>query len=645
MQKHQVVLSEALATKLFGAGTDPTGTTIKWLAGGVQKDYEVSGVFESIPSNSSERFDLVFTMDTFLEKYPHVREWRNSDPSTFLVLSKGASAQQLNAQLKDYLTTKQEGYPHTLMLQKYADRYLYGKYKDGKVLPGRMQYIKLFSVIAGLVLLIACINFMNLSTARASRRLKEIGVKKSMGVRRRDLVWQFFSETFFLSLIAVGVAYALAFIFLEPFNHLTGKNLTIFPTLQLMGFTASILLITSLLAGSYPALYLSGFDPIDILKGKLGSNLGDLWARIGLVILQYCASAILITSVWVVSSQIRFVQNKNLGFDKEQVIYFNADGALSEKSALFVEEVKNVAGVRNTGAFGHDLLGGMGMTSGLYWEGKDPESRVRFGNLEVGYGLIETFGIEVVQGRSFSREHGDNISKIILNEKAAAVMGLEHPVGQTIKVWGQTREIIGVVKDFHFESLHEEIKPCFFQLGSNLSSIVLRLEPEGMLQTIEKVEALYRAHNPALTFTFQFYEQEYAALYQSEQQVASISTYFAAIAILISCLGLFGLVAFTAERRQKEMGIRKVLGASVLKLVFLLSNDFSRTIFVAVLVSLPISYLVMRHWLESFVYRIELSAWFFIGSALLAFAIALITMSVQTIKAATVNPVESLKDE
>ena len=643
--KESVVISEEFREKLFGKDVDPRGSDITWYNGGEKTTFTVTGVFASLPSNTSERFDLVFTLETFLDKYPHIRDWRNSDPSTFVVLSENASVADLNEQIKTYTQAKHESITSTLFLQKYSDRYLYGKYENGLPVAGRVQYVRLFSIIASLVLFIACINFMNLSTARASRRLKEIGVKKAMGVHRSSLISQFFIETFLLSLISTVVAFVLVLLLITPFNDLPGKTISLVLDSQLLSFSAIIVLITTLVAGSYPALYLSKFEPISILKDKLTGTTGDLWARKGLVILQYCASAVLITSVWVVSSQVNFIQNKNLGFDKERVIYFNADGNLGEKSQIFINDLKKISGIVNAAGFSHDLLGGMGKTTGLNWEGKDPDDRIRFGNLEVGFDLIETFGMELAAGRTFSKELGDNNSKIILNEKAIEMMGLESPIGETIELWGRSRQIIGVVKNFHFESLHSEIMPCFFQVYNDHSTVVARIAKGSELETIEKVEKLYKKYNPALTFNFMFFDQEYDALYKSEQQVASLSTYFSVIAIIISCLGLFGLVAFTAERKQKEIGIRKVLGASVFRLVLLLTNDFTKTVIIAILISLPISYWLMKEWLESFVYRIELNFWFFAGSGLIALFIALATMSLQTIKAATLNPVDSLKDE
>ncbi len=645
LAKESVVISEEFAEKLFGKGINPIGESITWEKGGDPSTHIVTGIFEKLPNNTSRPFDVVFTMESFLDSHPHLRDWQNSDPSTFIVLSENASITGVQEQVNRIITAKWEGYRHSFLVQRYADRYLYGKYENGEAVPGRMQYVRLFSIVAGLVLLIACINFMNLSTARASRRLKEIGVKKSMGASRRSLAFQFYVETFVLTTISTIVAMAIVILLLPVFNEITGKSLELILTIELLQFLAGIIVITSILAGSYPAIYLSGFEAISILKGKLSSSIGDGWARKGLVMVQYGVSVILITSVLVVSSQIQFVLDKNLGFQKEQVIYFNADGRVGKNTSTFLSELQKIPGVVSTAEFGHDLLGGMGKTTGLYWEGKDPEARIRFGNLEVGPNLIETFGIEMAEGRTFDEKFGDEYSKIILNEQAIEVMGLEDPIGKTIGLWGQERQIIGVAKDFHFESLFEPIKPCFFQLGSDLGSIVVRIAPSNEFQTIERIEKLYDEFNPGLAFNFNFFDKEYENLYKSEQQVADLSTSFATIAIIVSCLGLFGLVAFTAEQKRKEIGIRKVLGASAKRIILLLSSDFMKLIMSAIIIALPIGYFIMKNWLDSFIYRIDLNFSFFVASGLMAILIAIMTMSIQTLKAANANPVDSLKDE
>ena len=643
--KESVVLSEEFAQKLFGQGINPIGESITWEAGGEPSTHIVTGIFEALPANVSRPFDVVFTMESFLDKYPHIRKWQNSDPSTFIVLSENAERVEVETQINRVIPGKWEGYQHTFLVQKYADRYLYGNYENGEPIPGRMQYVRLFSIVAGLVLLIACINFMNLSTARASRRLKEIGVKKSMGASRRSLALQFYVETFVLTIISTLAAVVLVLVLLPIFNEITGKSLQLVFTQELVQFLIGIIAITAVLAGSYPAIYLSGFEAISILKGKLSSSIGDGWARKGLVIVQYGVSVVLITSVLVVSSQIKFVLDKNLGFQKEQVIYFNADGKVGKNTSTFLSELQKIPGVISAAEFGHDLLGGMGKTTGLNWEGKDPEARIRFGNLEVGPNLIETFGIEMVEGRTFEDKYGDDNSKIILNEEAIKVMGLEDPIGKTIELWRQDRQIIGVAKNFHFESLFEPIKPCFFQLGTDLGSMVVRIAPTEEFQTIERIEKLYSEFNPGLAFNFTFFDKEYEKLYKSEQQVADLSTSFATIAIIVSCLGLFGLVAFTAEQKRKEIGIRKVLGASARRIIMLLSSDFMKLIMTAIIIALPIGYFIMKNWLDSFVYRIDLSLSFFAFSGLAAILIAMMTMSIQTMKAANANPVDSLKDE
>ncbi|MEO9482742.1 MAG: ABC transporter permease [Ekhidna sp.] len=643
--KQNVVLSEDLAIKLFGKEVDPIGKQIVWEKRGKTKTYFVSGVFENVPANSTLQFNLVFSLENFLDRYPHIRDWGNSDPRTFIVLDENADAAVINNKINKLIKQKWEGYRHSFLVQKFSEIYLYGTYENGLPQKGRMQYVEIFSIIAAFILLIACINFMNLSTARASRRLKEIGVKKSMGVSRFSIGIQFVFEAFLLSLFSLIVALTVVQFFLPVFNRIVDKNLTLHVDLQFLSVCGIVLLAVTLLAGSYPALYLSGFKPIQILKGKMTNSLSDLWIRKGLVIFQFCATSLLISSVLVITSQIDYIMNKNLGYDKEQVIYFNTDGNIDENSSTFIHELKKIPGVENAALFGHDLLGDKGMTTGLSWEGKDPEAKIRFANLEIGYDLIETFGMEMVQGRSYSNAFGDESAKIILNEKAIEVMGLEDPIGKTIKIWRRDREIIGVVKNFHLESLHDEILPCFMQYYPELSSVIIRIHPQNQLETIAQIEELYLQFNPELGFNFRFFDQEYEALYKSEMQMSNLSQSFAIIAIIISCLGLFGLVTFTAEKRQKEIGIRKVLGASVRQLMVLLSADFMKLIFISILISAPVSYFLVRSWISSFVYRIDLNISYFLAAGLLSIAIALLTISTQTIKTAAANPVDSLKDQ
>ncbi len=640
------VISEDFAEKLFGPDVDPVGKTISVLEGANKTSYTVSGVFKKLPKNSSMQFDVVFTMETFLDAHPHIRDWGNSDPSTYILLKDQADISMLAKRVKDFIATKKEGYRHTLFLQKFEEKYLNNRYEGGVPVGGRIQYVRLFSIIAGLVLIIACINFMNLSTARASRRLKEIGVKKAMGARRSSLISQHYVEAILMTGIAMMVAFFITGLALPFFNSLTGKYLELTPDLSLLPDILLIGLITALLSGSYPALYLSGFDAIKIFRGKISGSSSDLWARRGLVVFQFSISILLITAVIVISNQMDYIQNKNLGFTKERIIYFNVDGALEENQATFLDALRNETSIASAASFGHDLLGDVGTTSGVKWEGKGEDEFVQFGNLEVGFGLIETFQLELVAGRSYSQEYGNERSNIILNEKAIEIMGLEDPIGKTINLWRRDRVIVGVIKDFHFKSLHEEISPCFFQVDDKaLSSIVVRMKQGNEMATISRIEEIYRSFNPGLPFTFKFFDQEYDALYKSEQQIAGLSKSFGLVAIIISCLGLFGLVAFTAEKRRKEISIRKILGSSEFNLVILLTSDFSKMVGIAILVALPVSNYLMQRWLESFAYSIGINAWYFVLPALIAFGVAWITMGFQTLNTAKSNPVDALKDE
>ena len=404
-------------------------------------------------------------------------------------------------------------------------------------------------------------------------------------------------------------------------------------------------LVTSLLAGTYPAIYLSNFNLIHIFKGKVSGSKKDVLIRKALVVFQFSISILLISSILIITSQVNFIRNKNLGYNKEKIIYFNADGALDDNTNSFINELKNETGIVNISEFDHDLLGGMGTTSGLKWEGKGPDTYVQFGNLKVGFDLIETFDIEIVSGRSFSKVFGDNNSKILLNEKAVEIMQLDNPIGKTVELWHENREVIGVVKNFHFESLHEEIRPCFLQIGEDLSSIIVRLQPGQEYDAIEKIEQKYKQYNDGMSFNFKFLDHEYESLYRSELQISGLCRLFGIVAIIISCLGLLGLVVFTAERRQKEIGIRKVLGSSEMHLIWILTSDFSKMVFLSILISIPSGYYIMSSWLDSFAYRTELDIWNFLIAGFGSMFIALLTMSSHIFKIASKNPVESLRYE
>ncbi|MBY0434719.1 MAG: ABC transporter permease, partial [Cyclobacteriaceae bacterium] len=397
----------------------------------------------------------------------------------------------------------------------------------------------------------------------------------------------------------------------------------------------------------YPALYLSGFRPAAVLKGEVRGSWGELWARKGLVVFQFFLCVILIVSVLVIYNQIDFVQMQNLGYKKEQLIQLPIEGKVISQRETFLQEIKRMPGVVSASSMGHSLLGQNNNTSGLEWEGKNPEDEILFENIGTNYGLIETLGIEMAEGRAFSEEFGADTTKIIFNEAGIRVMGLENPVGKTIKLWNEyTLEIVGVVKDFHFESLHDAVNPLFFRLSPrNTWNIVIRLEAGKEKETLASLEKFYKDFNPGFTFDYKFQDAEYALQYAAEQRVASLSFYFASMAIVISCLGLFGLATFTAERRLKEIGIRKALGSSSTNIVMLLSGDFTKMVLLSIALGLPVSYWLLSQWLERFAYHVPLGAGYFVAAGLLALLIAWLTVASQAIKAANVNPVKCLRDQ
>ncbi|MEL6867653.1 MAG: FtsX-like permease family protein [Bacteroidota bacterium] len=461
------------------------------------------------------------------------------------------------------------------------------------------------------------------------------------------MIAQYLSESMLIAFFSLLLALNMVYFFLPQFNLITAKEITLSLSPTVMAALIGITFLTGLFAGSYPAFYLSSFETVNILKGNIKRSLGELWARRGLVVFQFTLSIILIVAVFVVYQQIQYVQTKNLGYQKDNLIRFGTEGKIYEKMDAFLAEAKKLPGIANISSVGHGMIGRQNNTSGLQWEGKDPESRILFENMGSNYDLIETLNVKIKEGRSFSREYGSDSTKIIFNEAAIKVLGFENPIGQTIRLWEEyDLEIIGIVEDFHFQSLHENVKPAFFWLKpENTWIIMARLQAGQESKALSELQKVYETFNPGFAFEFEFLDEEYALQYAAEQRVATLSGYFAGFAILISCLGLFGLAAFTADRKKKEIGIRKVLGASVLNIVTLLTKDFTRLVIAAILLGLPIAWFIVNTWLTRFAYHIDLSAWFFVIAGGLVLLISWLTVSSQAFGAARVNPVECLGEE
>ncbi len=635
--KKAIVLSQSQAQILFKTIDNVVGKTVSWEVAGIKRECIVTGVFRDVPVNSAERFDFVLSFDELKDMMQMTPTWTSEPFSTYLTIRKGVDADAFSEKLNQYIAGKSKDTTRRFFLAQYADNYLYGNYENGIQSGGRIEYVKLFSMIALFILAISCINFMNLSTAKASRRMKEVGVKKALGVSRGMLILQYLGESVLMSFLALIVAVVLVFLLVPGFNEITEKRIEFNLSNEVLLVVFLITLLTGLLSGSYPALFLSGFKPAFILKGKLSNSIGEQFTRKGLVVFQFSLSIIFIVSVLVLYKQIDYVQTKNLGFDKNNVVYFESEGKES-----FLNEIKNLPGIEKTSNMIGSFIGNKFVAQGgINWNGK----RIPVHSFGVNYGLIETLGIEVSEGRSFSKNFGSNKSEVILNEAAVKVLGLKDAVGTVIKGQGNDVEIIGVVKDFHFQSLHEKIEPVSFRLDDNgASTIVVKIQPGREKEALGNLETVYKKFHPGLPFEYKFLDRDYQALYASERQVSVLARYFAALSILISCLGLYGLSAFTAESRLREIGIRKVLGASVFGIVRLLSGEFAKMILISICISMPLSYLIAKTWLDGFAFRIELEWWYFYGTGLVTIAIALITVSFQSCKSALTDPVKSLSN-
>jgi putative ABC transport system permease protein len=647
VEKNAIVLSEKMAFMLFNSTDNVVGKMVEWQIRGYRQEALVTGVFKNVPVNSSIQFDFIMSFELYKDLIGDGLSWGNHNAITYLQLRRSTDVVEFNKQIEHFIRERDPDTNLTLFVKPYSENYLYGKYENGREAGGRITYVKLFSAIAIFIVIIACINFMNLATAKASRRIKEVGIKKAMGAARKTLIAHYLGESLLMSFLSMAIAILIVDIVLPQFNIITGKQLVISLDQNLVVGLLSIALFTGLVSGSYPALYLSGFNSATVLKGRFNIPTGEQWARRGLVIFQFTVSIIFIVSVSVIYKQMEYVQTKHLGLDKDNIIYFKMEGNVPGRLETFVAGLKAIPGVTQASGMWGSVMGMTSFTTGSFeWKGKDPDKIIQFEHLGIDFDMIELLGITMKEGRSFSRAFKSDTSAIILNETAIKVMGLNDPVGEKFGLWGREYTIIGVTRDFHFHSLHNAVKPFFFRITpEEFDRIMVKLEAGKEEQAIAGIQDFYKTFNPGFAFDFQFLDQEYQAQYLGEQKVAALSKYFAALAILISCLGLFGLAAFTAERRLKEIGIRKVLGSSAFGIVYLLSNDFNKIVFAAILIALPLSYFATNLWLNNFVYKIDLKWWYFASAGLIALVIAWITVGIHAIKAASVNPVRCLRDE
>lgn len=644
----QVVISESLAKKFFNR-TNVVGEHIKVSA---ESELTISGVFKDLPQNVSVRFDWLRPYEVFFNQNTWLDHWGNNGIQTFVLLNKQADLAQINDKIYDYIRTKSGNTSFSSRLKLYnMDRWhLYNTFDSlGEEIEGGVKYVKLFSIIAWIVLLIACINFMNLSTARSQQRAKEIGIKKVVGAGRKSLVGQFIVESILLSFLACVMAVLLAFIALPFFNQLVHKSLELnLLNIEHLSFLLIIILGTGLVSGSYPALYLSSFEPISVLKGKHLRVGGANFIRRGLVVLQFAASITLIICSVLIYLQIKHASNKDVGYNKSGLITTTLYPQINNQYKALIQELKSQGLIEKAGRSEHHILNLGSNTSDYFWAGKDPNSEILITVDRADAEYFETLEIQLAKGRFFKEDLKADSNNVIINQTMASIMGIsDDPIGKTISRSWADFTIVGVVEDFMITDVYSESEPIIFDpLTEDGIALTMRLNShQNNSSLLTRIEEVFKQFNPEYPFEYHFIEDRFQNMFQTESLVGEISKVFAILAILISCLGLFGLASYTAERRTKEIGIRKVLGASTWGLSNMLSKEFAILVGVSCLIAFPLTYWMMSNWLDNYNYRIEIPWSVFLISGLLAFLVAMITVSSQAIKAALSNPVQAIKNE
>jgi hypothetical protein len=641
---HSIVLTETLAGKYF-PGEDPVGKRIRVNNG---QDFTVTGVMRDVPANSHLRFSLVVPFALMKENNSGLdNNWQDYNYLTYVQLHPDAPAAGVDGKLAALFKRRNPDAQGRFYLEPMRRIYLYSEVPGDSARHGDSQSVYVFSAVAVFILLIASINYMNLATARSARRAKEVGLRKVAGAHRGQLIGQFLGESVLLACLALGVALALVWALLPVYNDVTEKQLSLDMLLgnTLPGLLA-IALCTGLVAGSYPALMLSAFQPVQVLKGTLGAGRGGAAFRRGLVVVQFTLSILLIISTIVIYRQMQYVQGKPLGFEKENILTFALRGDLDARYETVRGELLRQPGVVAVTSASQDLTNVSSSTSGGDWEGKPAKTRLILNQVSVDCDFTEAFDLRMVAGRGFSRQYATDSAAFILNEEAVRQMGLQSPVGKRFSAHDVTGTIVGVAKDFHFKSLHEPIEPMVLFVSPNWRSrVYVKLKPGYEAAAVAACEKVWKTFNPSYPFTYRFLDENFDRMYRAEQRTGQLFRYFAGIAIFIACLGLFGLAAYTAEQRVREIGIRKVLGASVSSLVTMLSREFVVLVVISFGLAVPLGWYLMNGWLSGFAYRIGLSWWIFALAGGLAGVIALLTVSFQSVKAALANPVKSLRSE
>ena len=646
-----ILITEDMATKYFGT-EDPIGKLIRK---DNAENYKVTGVLANIPSNSHIQFDFIIPMSAIEKTDDDLRNkvWGNFNYYAYLLLNKNADPSpaglsKLIGKINKIYKSHMADFKVAFHLQPLRNIHLDQPLQVDLPGHGNLLYVNIFLIVAIFILAVACINFMNLATARSARRAKEVGLRKVVGAGRYQIIGQFLGESVLISLLSFIIALLLVWALLPVFNRLADKRVGIqILDAKLLFSLLALALVSGLVSGIYPALYLSSFKPAKVLKGKLKSMGGNLIFRNTLVVTQFIVSIILLVGTTVVYKQLHFIKDMNLGFEKRNLVYVPMSGELWNKQDAIRSELKAnplTSDYSIVSDLPTDLVTG---SVDVHWEGKDPKNQVVIPSMQVDENFTRVFQTKILSGRSFSDYFKGDSANYMVNEKLVQLMGMtiENAVGKPITMWGVKGQIVGVVKNFNFKSVQQTIEPLILLKNKYGGNIFVRTQPRSTEATIQKLSKICQLLNPAYPFDYAFLDEDLQNLYKGEQRVGSLFNVFAVLAIFISCLGLYGLSAFTAEQRTKEIGVRKVLGASVFNIIYLLSSNFTRMIIIAIFIAVPVSWYAVHQWLQGFAYQVDISWAVFGLSALAALMIAWITVSYESTKSAVANPVKSLRSE
>ena len=641
-----LVVTETFATKMFG-DTPAVGQIVKM---DNEDSFKITGVLKDLPNNSEFNFEYLIPWAYLKQKGWDDKNWNNNSIASYVLLKEGTNYEAFSEKIKTLRKAYDKEAPDMVTyLYPYTRGHLYSEFDNGVEVGGLIDTIRLFTIIAIIVLVIACINFMNLSTARSEKRAKEVGVRKVVGARKNALIWQFLGESILISFLAAIVALVTVVLVLPAFSTLINIDLSIdWTNPWFWGVSIGIIVFTGILAGSYPALYLSAFKPSAVLKGTFNKINTLITPRKILVVIQFSIAIILITATIVVKEQISTVQNRKLGYNKEQLIYIQMEGAVEDKYASIKAELLDQGIASSVSKTNSPITESWSNSWGIEWPGKSLDNKTLVHRMVADDGIIRTMGLQLTEGRDFDlQKYPTDSTAMILNESAVKLMGFSNALGQTVKDNGIEWHVIGVVKDFVFNSPFQKVEPMVIE-GARAWFNMIHIKfnsDHSVAKNLASTEQIFKKYNPNYPFNYEFVDADYARKFISEQRIEKLSSLFTLLTILISCLGLFGLASYMAQNRIKEIGVRKVLGASVQGITTLLSKDFLKLVLISLFIAIPISWYFMNQWLQEFAFRIELSWWIFAVAGLTAMLIAFLTVSYQAIRAAKSNPVKSLRAE